>query len=113
MFLKFSRFFFLNNSLAFKIKIFSFLSYLNLYIKNFTSKKKNKTAVRLLDWFRSRDFKFKKPRSRKLFVYPRNILFFDYFSVIKGLNDEHITTKNQFGKIITFRDDDSKKLNTP
>jgi len=66
-----------------------------------------------LDWFRSKDFKFRKPGSRRLFVYPKNILFFDYFSHIKGLNDEFIASKNKFGRIKTLKKKNFHKLSMP
>jgi len=46
MLLKFSKNFFLNNNLTFKIKVFSFISYINLYIKRFSSSKKKQSCCK-------------------------------------------------------------------
>ena len=88
---------------SFKVKILNFIIYLNLFIKNFTSTKKNKAILRLINSFLSKNLRYKKVGRglSKKFKYPKCKLFFDYFSYIKGLNDEFIATRGKFGEIIT------------
>ncbi len=104
-----------NKKFSFKIRILSFIIYLNLFIKKFTSGKKNKAVLRLLDWFQSKNLRYKKIGGglAKKFKIPKCKLFFDYFSYIKGLNDEFIETRNKFGEIISINNKSVQKLNTP
>jgi len=115
--LKFSKnlFFTNNQKFLFKIKILSFIIYLNLYIKNFTSEKKNKATLRLLNSFLGKTLRYKKSGGGlvKRFKYPKCKLFFDYFSYIKGLNDEFIATRGKFGEIVNVKKRALKKYNTP
>jgi len=102
----------------FKIKILSLIIYINLFIKNFTSTKKNKATVRLLDSFLGKTLRYKrKGRITKKFKFPKCKVFFDYFSYIKGLNDEFVASRGKFGEIVTIKRKSSnialKKYNTP
>jgi len=58
--------------------------------------------------------RYKKPGTlSKRFKYPKHKLFFDYFSYIKGLNDEFISTKGKFGEIVSAKPRSIEKYNTP
>ena len=79
------------------------------------STKKNKNIARLLNSFLSKDLRYKKIGSRvsRKFKYPKCKLFFDYFSYVKGLNDEFISTRGKFGEVINMKHKVFKNYNTP
>jgi len=98
----------------FKIKVFSFITFLNLYIKKITSLKKNKEFSRIYDWFMGKGYQYKKKGMRRgRYVIPRVKVFYDYLSSIKGLNDEFLIGKHRFGEVINTRRRNLKKLNVP